>query len=156
MPERTPDDAEWERIVASLRSPDEPGATDWPAAENLQPGHTDDDEPEPAISRPADEPVIIWRGCTEDIDAEIERAVPDEHFVPPEPPPLPRADALTWAAWIGVIGSPILLLVVAALGISSPLLVTACIIGFLAGLGVLITRLGSGRDPYDPDNGAVV
>lgn len=160
MAERTPDDAEWERIVASLRAPDTDRASEWPDIENTErdEGEPDDGDldPEPEPARASNEPVIVWRGSSEDIDAEIERAIPDEHYVPPEPPPLPRADALTWAAWIGVIGSPLLLLIVAALGISSRLVVVVCIVGFVAGLGVLITRMGSGRDPYDPDNGAVV
>ena len=164
MPERTPDDAEWEAIVASLRGPDTQGNADWPAAEDVdeQPDTpTDDspDRPEPPTPQPArstDEPVIIWRGSHEDIDAEIERAVPDEHFVPPDPPPLPRADAVTWAAWIAVIGAPLILLALTALGVSSRMIVTACIAGFLAGIGVLITRMRTHRDPYDPDDGAVV
>jgi len=162
MPDRTPDDAEWARIVASLRAPDSEGPADWPDVENTDRDDEQDTEewdngdvqPEPA--RSSNEPVIIWRGSSEDIDAEIERAVPDEHFVPPEPPPLPRADALTWAAWIGVIGSPLLLLLVAALGIASRVVLFVCVAGFVAGIAVLITRMRTQHDPSDPDDGAVV
>jgi hypothetical protein len=157
MAERTPDDAEWERLVASLRGPDSTGDTDWPEAENV----AEDDEPLPSDEsatppRRSNEPVIIWRGSSEDVDAELERAVPDEHFVPPDPPPLPRADALTWAAWIAVIGAPLVLLAATALGVSSRLVVAVCAAGFLAGIGVLITRMRTQRDPYDPNDGAVV
>ena len=157
MAERTPDDAEWERLVASLRGPDSDGDAGWPEAENLAEGSESSEADEsPTPSRVGDEPVIIWRGSSEDVDAEIERAVPDEHFVPPEPPPLPRADALTWAAWIGVIGAPVVLLAASALGASSRLVVIICVAGFLAGTGVLVARLRSQRDPYDPNDGAVV
>jgi hypothetical protein len=154
MPDRTPDDAEWERIVASLRGPDSDGNTEWPEPDASTRDESPEPEPEPA--RPPDEPVIIWRGSSEDIDAEIERAIPDEHFVPPDPPPLPRADALTWAAWLSVIGAPALLLVATALGGSSRLLVVVAVVAFVAGIGVLLTRMRTQRDPYDPDDGAVV
>lgn len=153
MTDRTPDDAEWDRIVSSLRGPDTTGSTEWPDASTDEGGG---DQREPAPPRASDEPVIIWRGSGADIDAEIERAVPDEHFVPPEPPPLPRADAITWAAWLGVVGSPLLLLLLTALGVSSGLLATVLVASFLAGLGVLVTRMRTQRDPFDPDDGAVV
>lgn len=158
MPDRTPDDAEWDRIVASLRGPDTEGSADWPDAEDVPRTDSDDGEgePAPASSRPVDEPIIIWRGSTEDIDAEIERALPEEHFVPPEPPPLPRADAITWAAWLGAIGSPLLLLLLTALGVSSGLLASVLVAAFVAGVAVLVTRMRGQRDPYDPDDGAVV
>ena len=167
MPERTPDDAEWERIVASLRGPDTEGNTTWPGVDNRSSDEASDEEPRQDDTgrddappserdRPPDEPVIIWRGSTEEIDAEIERAIPDEHFVPPDPPPLPRADAITWAAWLGVIGAPLLLLLMAAFGVSSAFVVTAAVAAFLAGLAILIGRMRSSRDPFDPDDGAVV
>jgi len=162
MAERTPDDAEWERIVASLRGPDTEGSTDWPDVESRSTNEESDEDQRPDKSsrqdrgRSLDEPVIIWRGSSEDIDAEIERAVPDEHYVPPDPPPLPRADAITWAAWVGVIGAPLLLLLMTAFGVSSGFVVTAAVAAFLGGLAILISRLRSHRDPFDPDDGAVV
>jgi hypothetical protein len=155
-------DAAWEQIVAQLRRDEATSAAPWPDAEGLDttPQDTGDDEPSPALdSRPdpsSPRPVIIWRGSEKDIDAELDRAIPDEHFVPPEPPPLPRADAITWAAWIGVIGGPLLLLALTALGRSSSVLVGFSAAAFLGGFAVLITRMRSQRDPYDPDDGAVV
>jgi hypothetical protein len=174
MAERSPDDAEWERIVASLRGPDTEGNTTWPEVENRSSSDTSSDAPDqasddqsrpdetgrddapPGPGRDVDEPVIIWRGSSEDIDAEIERAIPDEHFVPPDPPPLPRADAITWAAWLGVVGAPLLLLLLIAFGVSSGFVVAAAVAAFLAGLAILIGRMRSHRDPFDPDDGAVV
>ena len=149
-----PDEAAWNEIVASLQASADAEST-WPAAEDI------DEEPPPSQPAPVppvveDEPVIVWRGSEADIDAEIERAVPDEHFVPPEPPPLPRADLITWAAWTGAIGAPILLLVMTALGLSSGLLAAAAVAAFVGGIAVLITRMSSSRDPFDPDDGAVV
>jgi hypothetical protein len=156
---RAADEAAWAQIVASLRTPSDPARSTWPAAENLDedadeqgPARDAEPEPEPAESRQ----VIIWRGSEQDIDAEIERAIPDEHFVPPDPPPLPQADAITWAAWAGVIGGPLVLLLVTALGVTSGLLVVVAAAGFLGGFAVLLTRMRQQRDPYDPDDGAVV
>jgi hypothetical protein len=160
MSERTPDDAEWERIVASLRGPDTEGSLDWPDAENAPERSAADEATDPVSADPEpgqpDEPVIIWRGSTEDIEAEIERAVPDEHFVPPEPPPLPRADAITWAAWVGAIGAPLLLVLLTALGVSSGFVVVGAVAAFLGGVAILVSRMSSHRDPFDPDDGAVV
>lgn len=152
--DETPGDAAWEQIVASLRGPDSEGGTGWPLAEDVDASEPDSPEQEQATT--SDGPVVIWRGSDADVDAEINRAVPDEHFEPPEPPPLPRADAITWAAWLGVIGSPLVLLLMTALGVTSQLLVVAVVAAFLGGVGVLITRLRTHRDPFDPDDGAVV
>ena len=153
---RDSDDAAWEQIVASLRASDTDGEATWPKAEDVgeadEPAEEPPPEPEPAAPRQ----VVIWRGSEEDVDAELERAIPDEHFVPPDPPPLPRADAITWAAWIGVIGGPLLLLLVTVLGVGSSIFVLMAAAGFLGGFAVLLTRMRSQRDPYDPDDGAVV
>ena len=125
MSKESPDDAAWDEIVASLREPEGSRETPWPDSENVDaPGA----EPEPVPPEPdppgrPPEPVIIWRGSSEDVDAELDRAVPDEHFVPPDPEPLPRADAISWAAWIGVIGGPLLMLLITAIGRSAPALV---------------------------------
>ena len=154
---RESEDAAWEQIVASLRASHSDSQATWPDAEDVDVA----DEPVEEPPQPEPEPagprqVVIWRGSEEDVDAELERAIPDEHFVPPDPPPLPRADAITWAAWIGVIGGPLLLLLVTVLGAGSGVFVLLAAAGFLGGFAVLLTRMRSQRDPYDPDDGAVV
>lgn len=158
MSKESPDDAAWDEIVASLRQPDPDGAGTWPESENVEPPARGPEqvpaEPTPPSEPP--EPVIIWRGSREDVDAELERAVPDEHFVPPDPEPLPRADAITWAAWIGVIGGPLLMFLLSAFGRSSSLLAVASVAAFLGGFLVLVTRMRARRDPHGPDDGAVV
>lgn len=146
------DDAAWEQIVASLQGPDSEGNPRWPAEEDTSTTRPDD---EPRRGQP-DEPIIIWRGSEADIDTEISRAVPDEHFEPPEPPPLPRADAITWAAWLGVIGGPLALLLLTALGWSSAVLVVGATAAFVGGFALLVSRMRTQRDPDDPDDGAVV
>ncbi len=42
------------------------------------------------------------------------------HFVPPEPPPMPRATPARRLAWLGLFGSPLLMLLAVVLGWSYP------------------------------------
>ncbi|GHA62676.1 hypothetical protein GCM10010372_73140 [Streptomyces tauricus] len=80
------------------------------------------------------------------------------HFVPPEPPPLPAADATAKFAWLGVIGGPVLLLLAVLLGWEMTwYLATLGIGGFLGGFATLVGRMRSDEeDEDDPGRGAVV
>ncbi|MFE1800144.1 hypothetical protein ACFW9L_28820 [Streptomyces sp. NPDC059517] len=80
------------------------------------------------------------------------------HFVPPEPPPLPAADATAKFAWLGVIGGPVLLLLAVLLGWEMTwYLATLGIGGFLGGFATLVGRMrGDEEDEDDPGRGAVV
>ena len=75
----------------------------------------------------------------------------DEPFVPPPPEPLPRVAPHLAAAWVGVLGSPAVLLASLLLGISLPgwlgyLLVAAFVGGFVS-LVAFTPRVP--RDPGD-------
>nr|WP_175412371.1 hypothetical protein [Streptomyces sp. TRM64462] len=81
------------------------------------------------------------------------------HFVPPEPPPLPEADATTKFAWLAVVGGPVLLLVAVLLQWEMTWwLTTLCVGGFLGGFATLVARMKHGDDDEhdDPGRGAVV
>ncbi|MGI5425260.1 hypothetical protein [Streptomyces sp. CA-179760] len=80
------------------------------------------------------------------------------HFVPPEPPPLPAADATAKFAWLGVLGGPVLLLLAVVLGWEMTWwLATAGIGGFLGGFATLVMRMRTDdEDDEDPGRGAVV
>ncbi|GAA0649395.1 hypothetical protein GCM10009535_29220 [Streptomyces thermocarboxydovorans] len=80
------------------------------------------------------------------------------HFVPPEPPPLPEADTTARFAWLGVLGSPVLLLLAVLLGWEmSWWLTTATIGGFLGGVATLVMRMRTDdEEDDDPGRGAVV
>ncbi len=79
----------------------------------------------------------------------------EEHFVPPAPPPLPALDPIAKFAWLGVLGTPILTVVLAILGFDlagwSALGLAAA---FVAGSLTLVARMQD-RDDED-DDGAVV
>ncbi|WP_128429222.1 hypothetical protein [Streptomyces cyaneus] len=80
------------------------------------------------------------------------------HFVPPEPPPLPAADATAKFAWLAVIGGPILLLLAVLLSWDMTWwLATLGIGGFLGGFATLVMRMKTDdEDGDDPGRGAVV
>ncbi|WP_369270503.1 hypothetical protein AB5J55_11130 [Streptomyces sp. R11] len=89
----------------------------------------------------------------EDFDADDEG-----HFVPPEPPPLPAADATAKFAWLAVIGGPVLLLLAVLLNWDMTWwLATLGIGGFLGGFATLVMRMKTDdEDDDDPGRGAVV
>ncbi|MFC8171491.1 hypothetical protein ACFUJ0_22365 [Streptomyces sp. NPDC057242] len=90
----------------------------------------------------------------------VEQDDDEGHFVPPEPPPLPEADAAAKFAWLGVIGGPVLLLVAVLLQWDMTWwLTTVCVGGFLGGFATLVARMKQDDDEDgfdDPGRGAVV
>ena len=80
-------------------------------------------------------------------------AEPAERFVPPVPPPAPRLPLPQRLAWLGVFGSPALLVVVLLTGLPLPsLLGYGLVAGFAGGFLYLVATMRNGRDPWD--NGA--
>lgn len=80
---------------------------------------------------------------------------PIEHYVPEPLPPLARPRAAVLLGWLG-IGWAVLVVLAAAFGARLPTWVCwAAVIGFLAGFGVLISRLPRHRPP-DAGDGAVL
>lgn len=96
---------------------------------------------EPAYDEPAPEPEAeMWRPAAD-----------DDAFVPPEPPPIPRPTGLRLAAWIGVFGVPLAMIVAVVAGIRVDgwigLLLAA---GFVGGFLYLVLQTPpSPRDPWD-------
>lgn len=132
----------------------------WPAAEDLD--DTTDDSPgkestDSTVPADADDDLIPAGPGADTLDSPA--TWDDEgHFVPPDPPPLPRPAPLRLAAWLGVLVGPVLLMVTATLGLRLPqLLLGAIIAGFVGGVIYLIATMDDRPDdPYDPGNGAVV
>lgn len=82
-----------------------------------------------------------------------ELEAPDERdrFVPPPPPPAPKLRLPQHLPWIGVFGSPAVLLLALLTGLRLPgwagyLLVVAFVGGFLY---LVLTMRRGGRDPWD-------
>lgn len=165
------DDRTWAELVENFHSSsdDKPqdGQRRWPEAEDV----ASDDEDDDYLHSPT---FTAWIDAGERDEAKANEPAPagdldgegDEggdrddraanHFEPPPPPPIPRGDAVSRAAWAGVLGSPALLVLLSLLQWSPPGWMTfALVAGFVGGFVVLIARL-RGHHPDDPDNGAVV
>lgn len=163
MPDRPEDvDDAFARLIAGFDTPADTGAArPWPEAEDVTdepdesaevvddpPAAEEEPEPEPAGTRSSGADVLDTDATWDD----------EGHFVPPDPPPLPRPAPVRLAAWLGVLVGPVVMTIVAALGWRVPELVIAVlVVGFVGGVVYLIATMGDGpRDPYGPDNGAVV
>jgi len=107
----------------------------------LELGPEPEPEPEPAPREPEPEPEV------------------EEHYVPPEPPPLPRLDPRRKLAWFGLVGCPLVMLVGAVLGVTYPgwlaLLMALAFIGGFVYLVVTMPRRHN-DDDWGGDDGAVV
>ncbi|MGV4985105.1 hypothetical protein ACWC0C_20780 [Streptomyces sp. NPDC001709] len=167
------EDAAWRAIVAGygVEPPDPPGARPFKPVEDLAlpendtlPEKDTGSDTDKAPVRPLGSSVSFAPGVgprdysppepsEEDFDEDDEG-----HFVPPEPPPLPAADAAAKFAWLGVVGGPILLLLAVVLGWEMTWwLTTLGIGGFLGGFATLVMRMRTDdEEDDDPGRGAVV
>ena len=168
-------EAAWADIVAHWDT-DRPPAEGWPAGENTTdaeaaPEHTSGADTGPvATADPGPAPLRRsdvnedWGRVSSHVGGDRVRdaaaapePVDEEHYVPPEPPPLTRGDWTTTLAWAGVLGSPVFFLLSAIFWQSVPrVLILAAIGAFVAGFVVLVLRMPNRRDPEDYDDGAVV
>lgn len=105
---------------------------------------------EPERPQPEPEPATSWDEAYPDSDWSTDR------FVPPPPPPLPTPTTDRLLAWLGVFGSPAVLLVCLVFGIDLPRLIAYFLVGaFIGGFLYLVAQMP--RGPRDPnDDGAQV
>ncbi len=143
----SPEDEAWAAIVA---------AWDKPSADPVR--HRVDDDKD-SNDTPRNEAATASPTATPPSATVPPRPVPaEEHYVPPAPPPLPKADTVTRLAWIGVVCGPLFFLVTALLRIE--VTAFAAFLGVSAFVGGFVTLVARMRDrpaaDDDPDNGAVV
>ncbi|WP_020390358.1 hypothetical protein [Kribbella catacumbae] len=154
---RSTEDAEWKSLVEQFNAPSAEGhdaspVPRWPASEDV-----DENSYEPLIDVPAG---LVVGDTDEDPPEEPPaRRTEDshDHFVPPEPPRGPRLDWISRAAWLGLIGGPLLLIAAAVLDFGTGRTTTIAVAGFIGGFLTLVIRMKD-RLPQDdtPDDGAVV
>lgn len=140
------EDAVWRSIVDNYGDRPELG----PEAAPEQRGVVPDDDP-------SDDPLSEPGGAADDVPLEdpewftAPMVDPTERFVPPPPPPLPRPSRDRLAAWVGVFGSPAVLLICLVAGIALPeILAYALVAGFVGGFVYLVWQMPRGpRDPWD-------
>lgn len=87
-----------------------------------------------------------------------EPAEEDDRYVPPPPPPVPRPHGLRLAAWLGLFGVPIVVLVCIVAGVSLPSpLGFLALVWFVGSFGYLVATMTGPKDPGGGWNdGAVV
>jgi len=110
-----------------------------PQLDPAQPEEPEAPTPPPPVAPALEEGTVV----------ELEET--DERFVPPPPPPLPHPPPKRLAAWVGLFGSPAVLLLSLILGFTLPPLLGYALIGaFLGGFGYLVVHMQRGpRDPGD-------
>lgn len=142
------EDAVWSQIIAAYgEEPNDP-VPRWPVSEDTD---SSDGEGEAA-------PVASARSYGDHGEELPPLRTTDEteRFVPPTPPPLPRLDPVTKAAWLAVLGAPALFILAIALQLTLPNWLTGVVAAaFIGGMIALFMRLKSGP-PDDTDDGAVV
>jgi hypothetical protein len=98
------------------------------------------------IPRPEDDP-----------DRWVPPELAEEHYVPPPPPPLPHPTGARLLGWLGLFGSPAIMLICLLAGISLPSWIGVLLFfAFLGGFGYLVATMRR-HDDSDPwDDGAVI
>ncbi|MGH3492422.1 MAG: hypothetical protein ACRDRL_34155 [Sciscionella sp.] len=84
-----------------------------------------------------------------------ESASDTEHYIPPEPPPLPRLRAGTILAIVVLAAGMVVLIAPALMGLTPRLALPIGVLAVVSGLGLLLLRMRVHNDD-DGDNGAQV
>jgi hypothetical protein len=96
---------------------------------------------------PADAPLVD--SPTADAPEPFHVELYDEQFVPPPLPPPPVIRPERRLAWVGLIGSPVLLIAFTFLDYALPTVLTGgLVVAFLASFGYLVATM----EPHDPDD----
>lgn len=137
------DDDAWQAIVDNYG--DRPELDEPEPAPPTRRPHLDEDDryPDPTSDQAGwDDPYV-------DADWESDR------FVPPPPPPIPTTTVDRQAAWLGVLGSPLVLLVCLIFRIPLPVILGYALVGAFVG-GFLYLVFTMTREPRDPDDDGAV
>ena len=141
-------------------SPDPVGS--WPVQEDVEAREEAADHPEPSDDPPPrsfsayDGPQVPLAPTGWSPREELPAAEP-EGYVPPDPPPLPRGDALGWLAWIAVLGGPLFLFVASLWWTDvGRFWILLAVLAFIGGFAAIVARLPNNRSDDGPEDGAVV
>ncbi len=153
------EEAAWRLIVENYGERPEMGSSDRPeeVAPDLPPERPVERRQTPVFDRSYLDAVETAR--VEDARASEDAAArrDEEHFVPPEPPPVPRGTPARRLAWAGLFGPPLLMLLAVVVGWTfavwfSMLMVAA----FVGGFVFLVATMPRGGNGDSRDDGAVV
>ncbi len=138
-------DAEFERLVANWTpSSVEPSSS-------VEPVETNPPPPVEPVETSDERLRNLFRGAWPDQGDSAEAlGDPEEHYVPPPAPPLPRPEPPRLLAWLGVVGAPLLALLLLVLGVLPHWGAFFLFCWFVGGFGYLVATMGSdGRDGWD-------
>jgi hypothetical protein len=113
-----------------------------------------EEPPEPA--KPAAPPPQSWRG-NHGAEWDWSWGTDDEHYVPPDPPPLPRLRPLTIVALALVVVGVVLLIIPTLIGLDARIATPIALLTITCGGGMLLVRVRqSPKDPDTRDDGAQI
>jgi len=152
-------DATFAEIVADLRADGfglaEEDATEEPGTRTTPERPAD---PPPAPADPAPEPG--WRSGGTSWDATMfgdDPAGDEEHYVPPEPPPLPRPKMGAFLILLLFLAGLFLLIGPGVIGVGTTVATPLGILALATAIALLLLRVRQGPPPgADPSNGAQV
>ncbi|WP_103342880.1 hypothetical protein [Amycolatopsis sp. CA-126428] len=160
-------DATFAEIVADLRA-DGFGLPESDTADTADTAGAAGAEPEPrrAPERPADPPAVEappepgWRSGGTSWDATMfsdDPAEDDEHYVPPDPPPLPRPKLGAFLILLLFLAGLFLLILPGAIGVGPTVATPLGILALATSIALLLLRVRQGPPPgADPSTGAQV
>ncbi len=98
-----------------------------------------------------------WSGVSDD-PLQTEATWDDEgHFVPPEPPPLDVPEPTRLLAWGGLLGAPVVMLLLVLFSLTPPdWLAFLMVVGFVGGFVYLVATMRRDDDHWPGDDGAVL
>jgi hypothetical protein len=153
-------DARFAEIVAGWE-PSPPDAEDDATTDEVEDAGGPPVSPEPAPDpSPEPPPAERLRGLfqpswNDPLDSEA--SWEDEgHFVPPPPPPLPSVEPHRRLAWAGLLGTPLIALLLVGSGIRvTGWMAFLLVVAFVGGFGYLVATMRSGPpDDWSGDDGA--
>jgi hypothetical protein len=83
-------------------------------------------------------------------------AEPEEHYVPPEPPPLPRLRTSTIFGLVMMLIGVLLLVAPRAIGLNVGIALPLALVSITSGVGWLMLRIKQGPPPGSGDDGAQI
>jgi hypothetical protein len=164
-------DATFAEIVADLRAagfglPENDTADTAGTAAVAGSGAGPESEPRKTPDRPAEPPSVEtppepgWRSGGTSWDTTMfsdDPAADEEHYVPPEPPPLPRPKMGAFLILLLFLAGLFLLILPGAIGVGPTVATPLGILALATAIALLLLRVRQGPPPgADPSNGAQV
>lgn len=105
--------------------------------------------------RPRSEQPLAWRG--HDGEWDWSWGTDDEHYVPPEPPPLPRLRPLTIVSLVLIALGVVLLIIPSLIGLDARIATPIALLSIMSGGGMLLLRARqTPKNPNGRDDGAQI